>query len=671
MSALPPKPRYRRRRIFWLILLAAVLLIGIPTAFAAAPTMPWYPVQRLGENMTTALVPVPKVKQGLQAVFAARRVREAKVLAQGMRGQPLKVQEREEKMIGTLLDDYNRAFQEITISLGQQVDRGDKPPTGLFTTIENASTHLYLQLEDLRMIAPSAAQASVLQAQETAQGNLATLADALDHPPVSSDDAKELTSLVAAGLLSKDDLTKLISGDQSNREFLASLRTAVKNGTLPSNALAMIEYGQVAHYASGSIARFRAEVDFDEMRKIALLIKALTPTGAEKKSIEAALAKYVPGQPVAVGDQGQFLRPILLGFSLAPRLPADLTHLDPVSFEPGRKLFYETWKPLTTSKATDAKTLYSQALSLVDQNVARNTDLLEQIEFEVLNALRHDVVYAALPPGWTQEQVIKIQPAFKQLITDARTAETLQKQTAATTTSLIGMTAPLAVTLSNKQVEALRQETKSAMADMKKQLTALSMGVAVPNDTVTTINKKLDDLNTHVDQSLQGMTTSAAPATLTQEVAELRASLKQALDAAHTAMSDVQQQVATNVGISGALKQALTDLSTAHDQTRTELSRHVTALTQASGATAKMQQTVTDIMADSGKNVAALSSQITDALKSQATLKASLSQSIQDQADHAAELKAQLELSDAARQALKDEVVSTISTVKTAQDAVV
>src|SRR6266498_4307003 len=74
-----------RSRIFWLrtIVVAIVILIATPVFGAPIlPGNPMYPLKRVGETLLTALTPDltyqhVKAKEGIRAIYAARRLNEA------------------------------------------------------------------------------------------------------------------------------------------------------------------------------------------------------------------------------------------------------------------------------------------------------------------------------------------------------------------------------------------------------------------------------------------------------------------------------------------------------------------------------------------------------------------------------------------------------------------
>ena len=664
---------WRRRK--WLIVAAGLLLLlGAPMAMAQteanAPGEIGYPIKLLGEKIAslTALSQNAKIETAFN--HATARVDEATVVADRIPAESAKKQVSDAQTIENLVNEFSQTFNDQATYFGRAIDAGIKPPKAKADWAQQHMVTTYVQLERLRLAAPPEAQSVILQALSTMQTALATVQDALAKAPVTADDSTQLSKLVSQGFLSRDELTKLLAGTTSNRQLLDNLRQLVKTGVVPASTLYSINYDLIKQLDPQATPRFVASVEFDEMRKVAIFTKAIVPTPQQKQQLQNYLSQYNFGQLLPRDASRAFITPLIYGLNLTPDLPSVLKQLDPAKLSPVRQVLYQAWQPLTTSQsAGDAKKLYSQVLQLTDLSLSRNTDLLERVQLEVLKALRSNVAYLALPPGWTDSQVAAVAGDFAQSIKDLKLANTVQGKSKAAITSLADITVPLMTPLPDAQIDQIRQVILPQLATIQQQMVTTSVSATNPAAVTPNLTNEVNGLQSQFDQLVAGLG-KQPPSAAADDLAALKTEFKQALGGLSNAKAKVQDFVKANAALTGSLKDSLSALAADQQSSATKLQTQVNALSasaasQVDGASLKSSLQTAQATAD--QNLASLQSQLTAAGQTQADAQAKLELNLIGRSNQIAQLGAQLNLSDVARTALKDEVNNVIAQLKTAQ----
>ena len=663
------------RRHKWLIVAAGLLLLGgtpvvMAQTLADAPGEIGYPIKMAGEKVAEFMTFGRDAKEKMKFQHAAERVNEAVVVSGRLAGESSNAQIKDSQTIENLVNQFTQTVNHGASLYGSLIDKGVKLPQKDGQGVEYGMIQTYILLERLRLAAPPEAQSTILQAIAAQQTALATVQDTLGAAPITADDSKELSKLVSQGFLTRDELTKLLAGTTSNRQLLDNLRQLVKTGIVPASTLYGIDYDLVNRLTPKDAPRFTASVEFDEMRKVGIFTQAIVPTPEQKQKLQNYLSQYNFGQPLPRDASRAFITPLIYGLNLTPDLPTVLKQLDPKKLSPVRQVLYQAWQPLTTAQSSgDAKKLYSQVLELTNLSLSRNTDLLERVQLEVLKALRANVAYMALPPGWTDSQVAAVADDFAQSIKDLKAANAVQDKSKSAVASLASITAPLMTPLPEPQIDQIRLAILPQLATLQQQMVTASVSATNPAVVVPDLTNQVSGLQNQFDQLVAGL--GAKPATAAaDDLVALKAEVKQALGELGDAKAKIQDFVKANAALAGSLKDSVSGLAADSKATATKLAAQVTALGTSAASqadVATLKDTLQATQAVAGQNLASLQDLLTNAGQTQADARAKLELNLIGQSNQIAQLGAQLNLSDVARTALKDEVNSTIANLKTSQ----
>lgn len=440
------------------------------------PGNPLYPLKRFGETVTVALAVHPGLQRAARATFTGRRVDEAAFMAARLYTRPAEEQLADTAVIKKLLSEYSQSVRELVPFLDRALERDKGIPRRLAQSFEKPAHERYVRLEKLRLQAPPAAQVNVLQSIEAVHMILATVADALEKPPLSEADIRELTTFVAAGFLTRDELTQLLGETTSNRQLLETLRRMVKTGKLPTNALYVISFDSLGEILLEQLPKFRAQVKYDDMRKIALAAQAIELTDQQRENVTAYFVQYTVGQRLPEDSIRPLVAPTIYGLSLAGDLPKVIADLKPEELSPVRRELYVAWQPLVGEAETDNKQLFSRMAQAAATHVPRDAALLERVQLEVLQALEGEVVYLTLPPGWTKEGAEAVRETFAESIAALRQKESVPEPTTRAEPSppVSPATAPAAfpadLRFNREEFEGLKRELDQHFAGLAAQL---------------------------------------------------------------------------------------------------------------------------------------------------------------------------------------------------------
>lgn len=656
--------RYR-----WYLLVGLVvpfLLWWMGATHAAAPGDIGYPIKRAFEDTVTFFTFSQHTKDDLRATNAEERVEESSMVADRVSNESPEKQVTDSQTIQNLLKEYMESYSASTTGLSQDINKDTKFDNNDLNNDLNRDANAYTLLMKLRLEAPPAAQAAVLQSINLLQSNIATIQDALHAAPVTPDDSNELSKLVSQGFLTREELTKLLASTTSNRQLLDSLRNLVRNGQLPSTATYAISYDLVNKFVPKQAALFTASINFDEMNKVAIFAQTITPTPEQKQATQKYLANYKFGDqlPRDVSTRA-FVMPLVYGLNLTPNLSATLNNLDLKELSPIRKALYDAWKPLATNTASqDTKQLYSQALKLAGAATTRSVTLMEQVQLEMLNAVRANIAYLALPPGWTAAQVMAVQDDFAQQIKDLKAVKTAENKTQTMLDAVVNMTTPLVAPLNDPQVDGIRQAVAKEMVQIQQQLvtTANNTNAVMPD-----LDQKISNIQKNFDAQIAalGKPTSLAD----DEVTALRQEVKDALASTKDARQKLQDSIKANYAVQNSLSQTVAVVQAEQNQIDTSMSDRISKLDSSTQAT--LAGSVQNIKTTIAENLASLNDQIKVSRAESAAAATKTQENLVAHSNQIALLESKLNLSNAARAALKQEADQTIARLKTEQNSLI
>ncbi|MGC1177041.1 MAG: DUF5667 domain-containing protein [Candidatus Saccharimonadales bacterium] len=595
------------------VLVLLLILVWGMAVKANGPNSPGYTIKLTGERVKTLLTFGSDAKTNQQAAYAAERVQEATLLAKQIPNESQNAQIVDTQTMQDLLTDYIHTTATYITNLSQNIneDSSAKVPDQAFSDDLKRTTKVYEMLVELRLSAPSEAQATVLQATSVLQTSIATLQDALRAAPVTTRDSDQLAQLVSQGFLTRSELTKLLASATSNRQLLDTLRGMVKSGQLPATVVYAINYDLVRQYDPHGADRFVASINFDELRKVAIFNKVALPTPEQKQAVQAYLANYKAGMPLPRDAANRaYIMPLIYGLNMTPGVIKDLRYIDPNDLSPVRRVMYDAWKPLIDSDGDDStKQLYADMLQLTDTAVARNVALMKRVQLEVLKAVRSNVAYLALPPGWTNGQVVAVEADFAQQITDLQALETTQAKAQTALDSVTSMTTPLITPLTQSRVDLIRQTTEQQMSQLQQKLIITANSATDPNTLVPDIGQQLATIQNQFNSQIAAL--GPTHGAVASQVSQLQFAVKTALTSGAAAQIKLKDYVQNSAGLQTSFLAALRTAQAGQSQAATGLRDQLSRLAPA--AQAPFTTTAQRITALISQNAAALQQQLGDA----------------------------------------------------------
>ena len=706
--------KFLRSRRFWFKTVLVVLGLFITITIAGAsilPGNPLYPIKRVGEALLTTITPNlsyqhVKAKEGVRAIFAARRLNEAASMVERLDSRSVNKQASDADTIEVLLQQFGEVFNDTTLSLSQTIDLGEQPSVKIFTDLQKRSAELAVKLEHLRLEAPPTDQATVLRSIVIINNNLATISDALHQAPISEADATELTKLISSGLISKSDLTALLGQANSNRRLLDLLRERVKSGQLPSGIIYAMNFDLVTKLLPDEAPTYINSVRFDELRKVALLMKTIEPTPTQKTAINQYLQSYKAGDLVPTNSLTRYTAPLIYGWHLVESSGIDLGVLHADHLSPERRIFYDLWSPYLSktknastgkqssliipkalaqnsdSVATGTAPTYDQVLSSANIGIIKSSTLLDRVQLELLKATRSEVSYMALPPGWTGSDVVAMSDGFKQSTEALRTNEVVQAKTEQVTTTLASVTTPLQATDSNQAVDALRADIKTQIEKLRGELiqntynstfTTTNNTTVVNQNSVTNTND-IDTLRQTFNQSLTDLGTKlttdnqAAASLVQQELADLKTATNDSLDRLKQAEGALKEQIKAQAELVSGVKKTIAGLDSSQTALESSIAtarKEAADLTKSTAAT--LDASITNAQKLQAGNLVTLQTELADQVSHAAALELSLVSVAQAGAEQKAALQAEIDLSTTGRTALKQQITQAVADLTAAQ----
>lgn len=350
-------------RVFWLKTAAVVLVLLFASAFLGAsvlPGNPLYPAKRAGEGLIVGLTPNVsykniRIKGTVRGVYGARRLSEAEKMIERLDKRSVKKQISDADTIEALLQQFNEVFSDLMAAFSQSIDRGEYPSEALLAKFQKPAAEKLVKLVHLRLEAPPTVQATLLRSITIVNRQLATMADSLRQPPISKDDAIELSKMVGMGLISKDEMDNLMSQANSNRRLLEELRERVKTGQLPTGIIYAMNYDLVTKELPAEAPGFIHTVRFDELRKVALLMKTVEPSPAQKQAIDDYLKSYKPGDRIPTNSVTRYTVPLIYGWHLVEVMGVDTSKINPEHMSVERRIFYDLWSPVLGKAPADSR----------------------------------------------------------------------------------------------------------------------------------------------------------------------------------------------------------------------------------------------------------------------------------------------------------------------------
>ncbi len=245
------------------------------------PDSVFYFIKPLQENVQMAFTFDQAKKSDFQIGIAGERLAEMQELAKNNKTSGYQ----------TAANSYETAMQGALDRL-QTLKTQKADVTALSKTIETETAKHDVVLEQVAVQAPVSAKASVDKALEASWKGTDTIADLKGRPAVPPDVVSRLQSLKSQGLLTQEEVTKLISA-KSRTEARTEIGKYVNQGVVsPSDFLRMNEATKT--FYPDEFYKIHETLRFQEMQKL----ESEKPDDATLNKIQTFAKSYQPGDPV-------------------------------------------------------------------------------------------------------------------------------------------------------------------------------------------------------------------------------------------------------------------------------------------------------------------------------------------------------------------------------------
>lgn len=677
----------QNRLFLWVglgVLIAALLII--PTSSAAmTPNNILYPIKRGGESVVAALAPTKTIRARLKLSFANRRIIEAFEIVNeaGLSRDvgnlsfldPTVVHAATNtatnegevaKTVNQLLASFEKSYTDATTILDESLNiNSNKPSSSDVQVAQKAAVSNYAKLVLLRLQAPGDAQLSILTSIDATQNYLASTADILSKPPISSSDLSQLSKLIPAGILSKSDVNALANNQLTNRQLHAKLESLINSGQLPSDIIYRLDQDLVKQVAPDQVANFEIVAEFEQMRRISATVQASRPTAEQQKAIQKYLSQYKVGQTVPQNDIKSFVTPIVYGMTLAGELQSDLGGLKTVGLTSNNQALLDSWEGNLATNQENLGQLYQQFMTKAANQPDLYLGSLIEVQEELVAAEKANVSHLVLPPGWGADQLTGLDRSLGVQVAEAKfldakpntetqlasvtvTQQQLQATLNALTKNQITNTTnletkvkdftgtPEQVTELKALVASLTQSQTDTVSELQSQLTDMSKVGTQLSTSLKTLTKEqliaLTELELRAAsnaQTLSAATTTALSAQLTQletTSQSLIDSLQNKVDALDDGQFSLREELTADIQTVQANYTALAAYTQAEiatgraatDQLQSQLqtaqaslTTHATQLTQLSSTTSSLTELIHTVSTDSSNQVDQLQTQLT------------------------------------------------------------
>ncbi len=401
-----PWSEYAKDKRVWA---AAILILAVfwvlPTFAAKAPDQLGYSIKRAEEAAASNLAPLGSWRNALRLEFANRRVAEAAYVANQANRSGHNNQAKTAATINGLLGSYEATYETQAAALNRNLDNNKRPSKASLLKFQADTARIYDDLQLLRLQAPSASQLAVLTSIDDTQQALAILSDGLGTRPLSDSDLSQLAKLVPIGVVTQAQVDQL-AAIPSSRLLHTQLATMINSGQLPSDITYILDEDLIKQADAAHAKSFAAVSEFEQMQRISAVIAASRPTAAQQKEIRAFITAYKPGQTLPADSTQQYATPIAYGIALSGQLLTDLSSLKPVPLSGDNQSVLDSWKKVVDPP--NLSDIYERLMTGAQSDPQLALRNMVRMQQELVDAQQAEVSYLVMPPGWNSSQLPKL-----------------------------------------------------------------------------------------------------------------------------------------------------------------------------------------------------------------------------------------------------------------------
>ncbi|OGH12461.1 MAG: hypothetical protein A2857_00135 [Candidatus Levybacteria bacterium RIFCSPHIGHO2_01_FULL_36_15] len=188
-----------------------------------SPTSPFYFMKRVQEGIQLTLTFDQQEKEKMRLSLAGERLAEMEEITKLSKLQEL----------SNIAQDYKNTIEAMADNI-EKIDKDKKEIKDLLKTVEEETAKHNIILEEVSVKLPDEAKDMVEQAIEANWNGIDMAADLSDKPAVPPDVIDRLQALKAQGLLTQEEVSKLVSV-KTRIEAREELKKYMKEGVLPES----------------------------------------------------------------------------------------------------------------------------------------------------------------------------------------------------------------------------------------------------------------------------------------------------------------------------------------------------------------------------------------------------------------------------------------------------
>lgn len=220
---------------------------------------PLYFLKKLEEGTALAFTFNPQIKERLRLEIAGERLQEMEELARVGKTEALT----------RTAQDYQQTINETVSNLNQFKSQGQNV-TPLLLAVDAETAKHNLVLEEVALQAPMAAEAGLKTAMIASEKVADTVADLSGRPAVPTEVAQRLQSLKAQGILSEEEVSKIINV-KSRQEARIEMRKYTEQRLVPESDFKKLDEAARSYFPEGyntalEIKKFRELKDLETQK---------------------------------------------------------------------------------------------------------------------------------------------------------------------------------------------------------------------------------------------------------------------------------------------------------------------------------------------------------------------------------------------------------------------
>jgi len=326
-----------------------------------APDNPLYFIKRLEETAIMAFTFNPIKKEENRLEIAGERLQEMQDMA--TKGKS--------RVVQSLAKSYQNTTDDLSENLEKLKDSG-QDVAGLAAAEDiEAAKHL-LVLEEIALQVPPAAEDGIKTALAASENVVDTVADVSGRPAIPQDLIARLQSLKALGILTAEEVTKLVSAT-TRGEARGLMRQYADNNIIPSSDFRKFDETAKFFFPAG----YNTVI---EIRKFAELKRLETekPDDSTLQKVQEFADKYQPGD-VIPSDIRRWFIPLVRLEELQNTIRPDLIDKDWLKYRPEDQQKYEEIVQRITPRPED--------VTYVNRLISNNPNLAQDPSYLRLKAL--------------------------------------------------------------------------------------------------------------------------------------------------------------------------------------------------------------------------------------------------------------------------------------------